>query len=412
MGVPWRTIDHEAEALLLYARGLTIEEVGARMRASSAWIRRCIRVNLMTSKPGRHGGLGPPTITLDPDPIGDAPRKLGSNGNRLDIYDRTVIQLGLEQGWSTPKIAARIGVVATSVSREISRGVNEDGRYWARPAQARAERARARPKASKLDQGALRAAVIERLNLKFSPMQVSQDLRKAFPRRDDMRVSHETIYQALYVQGRGALRQELKVAKALRSGRTARIPASKLPAKSNRPWLEGHHISTRPVEAEDRAVPGHWEGDLIVGAHHKSALITLAERSSRFTLIRKAPTGREATGVVDELITMIRGLPEALRKSLTWDQGTEMAEHPRLTLATDLQVFFCDPHSPWQRGTNENTNGLIRDFYPKGTDFRTITDADIEHTQHLLNIRPRQTLDWATPAQHLDQFLQSTAMTT
>jgi len=405
MGSRRRTIDDEAEALLLYGGGLSIEKVAARMGASTDWVRGCIRLNLMTTKPGRHGGLGPPTITLDPDPAGDAPRRPGSHGNRLDGHDRTVIQIALEQGWSFAKIAARLGVHPTTISREITRGSNEDGRYWARPAQVRAERAMARARASKLDAGELRAAVVERLNDKFSPMQVSRDLRKAFPDRDDMRVSHETIYQALYVQGRGALRQELKVAKALRSGRTSRIPASKLPPRTSRPWIEGHHISARPPEAEDRAVPGHWEGDLIVGAHHKSALITLAERSSRFTLIRKAPIGRESTGVVEELIAMIRDLPEALRKTLTWDQGTEMAEHPRLTLATDIRVFFCDPHSPWQRGTNENTNGLIRDFYPKGTDFRAISDADIEHTQHLLNIRPRMTLDWDTPAEHLNRLL-------
>ncbi|WP_405216409.1 IS30 family transposase [Agrococcus sp. Ld7] len=410
----WRrwTVDDEAEVLLMYGRGVTIEEVARRMLASTQTVTRAIRLNRMTIKQGRYGGFGPPTVALDPDPAGDASRRPGSNGNRLDGHDRTVIQLGLEQGWSVPKIAARIGVVATSIAREIARGANEDGRYWARPAQARADRARARPKASKLDPGELRAAVVARLNDKFSPMQVSHDLRKAFPARDDMRVSHETIYQAIYVQGRGSLRQELKVAKALRSGRTSRIPASKLPPRSTRPWLEGHHISTRPAEVEDRAVPGHWEGDLVIGADHKSALITLAERQSRFTLIRRLALGYDSPTVVEALITMVSFLPRDLRRSLTWDQGSEMSEHARLTIVSNIDVFFCDPHSPWQRGTNENTNGLIRDFYPKGTDFRTIGDDDIERTQHLLNIRPRMTLDWATPAEHLNQLIHHHALTT
>jgi transposase, IS30 family len=407
-----RTIDDEAEVLLLYGSGLTIAEVGRRVVASNHTVMRAIRLNLMTIQQGRYGGFGPPTMMLDPDPAADAPRRPGSHGNRLDGHDRTVIQIGLEQGWGVPKIAARLGVVATTVSREIARGANADGRYWARPAQARAERARARPKPSKLDPGELRSAVVEGLNKKFSPMQVSQDLRKTFPGRDDMRVSHETIYQAIYVQGRGSLRQELKVAKALRSGRTSRIPASKLPPRSSRTWLEGHHISTRPAEATDRAVPGHWEGDLVIGTDQKSALITLAERHSRFTLIRRLPLRHDSPTVVEALIAMISFLPRDLRRSLTWDQGSEMAEHTKLTIASDIKVFFCDPHSPWQRGTNENTNGLIRDFYPKGTDFRQISDADIAHTQHLLNIRPRMTLDWATPAEHLHHYLRDHALTT
>lgn len=244
--------------------------------------------------------------------------------------------------------------------------------------------------------------VAARLNLRFSPKQVAKDLEKAFPDRHDMRVSHETIYQALYVQGRGSLRQELKVNKALRSGRKQRIPRSDLPPRNGRPWLAGHMISDRPAEIEDRAVPGHWEGDLVIGAHHKTALISLVERHSRFVLIRRLPDQHDTKTVIDSLIEMAQSLPEDLRKTLTWDQGVEMTDHARFTIATAVQVYFCNPHSPWERGTNENTNGLIRDFFPKGTDFATITDEQVQQAQDLLNIRPRQTLDWLTPAEKLN----------
>ncbi|WGT47701.1 IS30 family transposase [Tessaracoccus lacteus] len=193
------------------------------------------------------------------------------------------------------------------------------------------------------------------------------------------------------------------VDKALRSGRRQRIPQSKLPAASTRPWLVGHELSKRPAEVADRALPGHWEGDLVLGERHKTALITLVERTSRFTLIRRLPDDHGSTTVTDQLIEMAASIPAELRKTLTWDQGSEMAEHARFTMATDTKVFFCDPHSPWQRGSNENTNGLIRDFFPKGTDFATITDDQVAEAQYLLNIRPRQTLDWDTPAERLNQ---------
>lgn len=409
MGFQW-SLEGEAEVLELLERGWSAVAVARRLGVSPGSVRQCVRRNFMTTAMGHRGGLGPPA-RIDPDPGLDRPVQ-GSHGHRMDLADRALIQNGLENQWSPARIAARLGVHRSTVTREIARNSDAQGRYRARVAQHRTEAARSRPRPTKLQaQPLLRAAVITRLNKRFSPRQTSQDLRKAFPEQHDMRVSHETVYQALYIQGKGALRHELKVDKALRSGRTSRVPKSKLPARTNRPWLQGHHISTRPPEAEDRAVPGHWEGDLIIGAHHKSALITLAERSSRFTLIRKAPLGRTSLNVVDELIAMIATLPAALRKSLTWDQGSEMAEHARLTLATDIQVYFCDPHSPWQRGTNENTNGLIRDFYPKTTDFRHISAADIENTQHLLNIRPRETLNWDTPAEHLDKFLKTVALT-
>jgi len=292
-----------------------------------------------------------------------------------------------------------------TVGRELVRN-SDGGRYQAVWAHTLMLQRRARPKATKLANEELRAAVVERLNNRFSPQQVAGDLRRAFAGHDDMQVSHETIYQALYVQGKGSLRDELRVEKALRSGRIHRRPRSALPSRGNRSWIGEHaHISQRPPEVADRAVPGHWEGDLVIGAGGKSALITLVERSTRFALIRRLPLRHDATTVAASLVEMMSGLPDSLRRSLTWDQGTEMAAHASFTLATGCGVYFADPHSPWQRGTNENTNGLVRDFHPKGTDFNHVTDQEIAETERLLNIRPRQTLDWHTPADRLNQLL-------
>jgi IS30 family transposase len=279
-------------------------------------------------------------------------------------------------------------------------------------------RTRYRPHAGKLDLVELRAEVVKLLNDRCSPQQIAGRLPVLFPDRDDMRVSHETIYQAIYLQGRGSLRQELKVAKALRSGRTARRPASKLPRRSSRPWLDGCLLVDRPAEVEDRAVPGHWEGDLVIGPNSTqqpglsgSGLVTLVERTTRFTLIGRLPGVRDSATIIDVLTDLTASLPAQLLKSITWDQGQEMAQHARFTVATNCQVFFCDPHSPWQRGTNENTNGLIRDFYPKGTDFNLVTDQDIDETTRLLNIRPRQTLNFHTPTEKITEILTGVALT-
>jgi IS30 family transposase len=248
------------------------------------------------------------------------------------------------------------------------------------------------------------------LNNKFSPQQIAGELRLMFPDRAEMHVSHETIYQALYVQGKGALRHELTVTKALRSGRAGRIPQSRLPRRSNRPWLDGARLADRPAEVEDRAVPGHWEGDLVVGPGN-SGIVTLVERATRNTLLGRLPGTRDSATVTDVLQHMIQGLPAELKRTITWDQGTEMANHAAFTIASGCPVFFCDPHSPWQRGTNENTNGLIRDFYPKGTNFNDVTDDDLAETQRLLNIRPRQTLGWRKPCDMLDELIASVAIT-
>ena len=233
-----------------------------------------------------------------------------------------------------------------------------------------------------------------------------------YPDDEDMNVSHETIYQALYVQAKGALRHELTVEKALRSGRTGRRPQSKLPRHGARSWIgEDAKISDRPAEVADRAVPGHWEGDLVLGKANQTALITLVERTSRFVLIRRLPGRHDGITVADALVDMIKDLPVQLRRTMTWVRGSEMSEHATFTLATDTKVYFCDPYSPWQRGSNENTNGLIRDFFPKGTDFSQVTDDEIHYAQENLNTRIRKTLGWKTPTDILNTSI-GVALTT
>ncbi|TQM65592.1 integrase-like protein [Klugiella xanthotipulae] len=210
-------------------------------------------------------------------------------------------------------------------------------------------------------------------------------------------------------EGRGALRHELTVVKALRTGRNRRTPASRLPSREVRPWLAGARITDRPAAASDRAVPGHWEGDLVVGPGN-SGLVTLVERATRFALIGRLPGTRDSKTVIDILQQQITQLPGWLRQTLTWDQGQEMSRHREFTVATGCPVFFCDPHSPWQRGSNENLNGLIRDYYPKGTDFNTISDAEIQAVTVQLNDRPRKTLGFHTPREKLDALIGSVAM--
>ncbi|WIE56219.1 IS30 family transposase [Curtobacterium sp. MCBD17_003] len=337
------------------------------------------------------------------------------HGRRLSRMDRVRIEIGLGQGLSMRAIAALIGVSASTVSREVRRSRSVYRSRWhydAAIGEHLAGQRRRRPRQRLLDaRPELREAVVVQLNDRHSPQQVAGRLRDVFPGREDMQVSHETIYQALYLQGRGALRHELTVEKALRSGRTGRLPQSKLPRRSSRPWLEGARLSERPAVVEDRAIPGHWEGDLVVGPRN-SGIITLVERSTRFALLGRLPGSRDSDTVIDRLAAMVATLPEQLRRSVTWDQGTEMAKHARFTVATAVPVFFCDPHSPWQRGSNENLNGLLRvDYFPKGTDFNTVTDTELQAVQDQLNRRPRQTLRFRTPAEKLDEYIQRVALT-
>ncbi len=338
-----------------------------------------------------------------------------AGNGRLTWVDRCRIQELATAGYRPARIAALLGRSRSTIGRELARGrpTGGNGRYRARAAQDRVETARRRAgRPGKLAPGtALRAEVVQRLNKRHSPEQIAARLRIDFPDQPEMRVSHETIYQALYVQGAGSLRHELTVEKALRQGRTKRRPRSKLPPRQSRSWIGPATITARPAEAADRAVPGHWEGDLVIGGDLRSALVTLFERHTRFTLISRITIHDTAT-VTDRLTQMAARLPADLWRSLTWDQGVEMADHARFTTATTCPVFFCDPHSPWQRPTNENGNGLIRDFFPKGTDFTRVTDAAVAQAEQLLNTRPRKVLGFATPAETLNKLLLTVAPTT
>ncbi|MEV6932858.1 IS30 family transposase [Dactylosporangium sp. NPDC051485] len=323
----------------------------------------------------------------------------------LSQDERVVIADRLRAGVSQSAIAAELGRPRSTVSREIAR--NQDpagGGYQPFAAQQRAERRRPRPKPRKLaGNPALRDLVQELLASRHSPRQISARLRRDFPDRNELRVSHETIYQALYVQGRGALRREL--AAALRTGRAVRRPRTTgtRPSRFTAPMLM---ISDRPAEADDRAIPGHWEGDLIIGKDGRSAIGTLVERATRYVLLVHLGTrGRSAETVRDALLDTVATLPQHLKRSLTWDQGAEMALHHQFTLAANMPVFFCDPHSPWQRGSNENTNGLLRQYFPKGTNLAGHTPEHLAAVAAELNSRPRQTLGWDTPAERLAQFL-------
>lgn len=331
----------------------------------------------------------------------DAPSKVSDR--YLCLEDRIAIADGLVLKDSLRTIATRIGKNVSTISREV-REHSIAGRYLPHQADRAAVAARARPKQSKLVVNAvLRAAVEEGLSRKLSPEQISHRLRRDHPDDESMRVSHETIYQALYFQARGGLKQQVQ--QALRTGRTRRKPHRKDGERYQRFIDPMVMISDRPAEVEDRAVPGHWEGDLITGEQNKSAIGTLVERSTRYTMLLHLPDGHDAEQVRDAIITAMKDLPAHLRGSLTWDQGAELARHKQISIATDMQVYFCDPASPWQRGSNENTNGLLRQYFPKGTDLSIHSPADLEHVAQQLNGRPRKTLGWDTPAERLRDLI-------
>ena len=285
-------------------------------------------------------------------------RPVPVSGRFLSHGEREEIALGLAQSLSVSEIARRLGRHRSSVGREIARGARADGSYRAMAADRSAELRRHRPRPAKLAVNtALREVVQAGLTKRWSPAQIAATLKVEFPDQPEMRVSHETIYQAIYVQGRGALRREL--AQCLRTGRAIRRPKRR--AEERRGRIPGMlMISERPAEVADRAVPGHWEGDLIIGKNSASAIGTLVERSTRYCLLLHLPLDHSAEAVQEAILDTITTLPTHLRRSLTWDQGKEMSKHAEITAATDLAIYFCDPHSPWQRGSNENTNGLLR----------------------------------------------------
>ncbi len=324
---------------------------------------------------------------------------------RLRLAEREEISRGVIAGDSLRAIARRLGRATSTVSREVAHNGRRAG-YRAWHAERTAiERAR-RPKPAKLATNLRLTALVEALLAqRWSPEQIAARLRHDHPGQPEMWVSHETIYQSLFVQGRGALRAEL--ARCLRSGRTRRRPEGRYaPGRGRIPNMV--LISERPAEVADRAVPGHWEGDLLMGRDNHSAISTLVERRTRYVMLVALPHGRTAEAVRDALAERITALPDQLRRSLTWDQGKEMSEHVRLTIETGVQVYFCDPHSPWQRGSNENTNGLLRQYFPKGTDLSRHTQGELDAVAREFNGRPRQTLGWLKPSEAYAEVVAST----
>lgn len=336
---------------------------------------------------------------------GVKPRTKPQSALRLSLPEREEISRGLLAGESCRIIAMRLGRAPSTVSRDVATG-GARAQYRAWRADDQAHRRTHRPKTPKLIAcPRLRVEVERGLTRRWSPQQIAARLRRDFPDDLEMRVSHETIYQSLFVQGRGALRLELT--RCLRSGRAQRRPHGRASGFGRLKNMV--MISARPAEIEDRAIPGHWEGDLIMGKLSHSASGTLVERQTRFVMLINLRGGRLAEDVKDALITTVRELPLHLRRSLTWDQGREMAEHVPFTVATGVQVYFCDPHSPWQRATSENSNGLLRQYFPKGTDLSRYTQAQLDVVSAELNGPPRQTLDWQTPS---EAFAHVIAMTT
>ena len=324
-------------------------------------------------------------------------------GRCLSFAEREEIALGRAGGEKIRAIAARLGRSPSTVSRELTRNADRSGRYRATTAHALAYERASRPKPSKLAVNlVLRAKVEQDLQKRYSPEQIAGRLRREFPDDAEMRVSTETIYQSLYVQSRGALRRDL--ARCLRTGRALRRPCRQPGQRKNRiPNMI--NISQRPAEAADRAVPGHWEGDLIIGKKNLTAIGTLVERTTGYTMLLHLPDGYKAEQVRDALAAKIQTLPSQLRASLTWDQGPEMLEWKQVSIDADIDIYFCDPHAPWQRATNENTNGLLRQYFPKGTDLSVHTVADLDAVAAELNDRPRKRLAFAKPIEELGPLL-------
>jgi transposase, IS30 family len=338
----------------------------------------------------------------------NAPRAGG--GRYLSLAEREEIAVLAAAGEGVRAIAVQLGRAPSTVSRELRRNsspVHGRYRYRAVAAQVRAEERARRPKPAKLAvNGELRGWVQGKLEEDWSPEQISARLVVEFPGCAEMRVSHETIYQALYVQGRGALRRELTA--HLRTGRALRKPRRTEGTRAGR-LQDTVNISERPAEAADRAVPGHWEGDLIAGQAGKSQIGTLVERTTRYTMLVPMPGGKSAEAFAAALTPVIADLPASLRRSLTWDQGKEMARHQQIAVDADVKIYFCDPHSPWQRPSNENTNGLLRQYFPKGSDLSTVTPGRLRDVADQLNGRPRKTLSWKTPAEAMAELLGSQA---
>jgi len=366
----------------LWAKGWKFVEIARELDYSADVIRVTVRYDQV--REGR------------PDEWSPAP-------GRLSVEEREEILLGLRDEESMSSIARRLGRSPSTITREVAANGGPEN-YGAWRAHCRARSAVRRPKPAKLDYPMLVEQVTTWLEELWSPQEISSRLRLEFPDDLMMQVSHETIYQSLFVQGRGELRREL--ARCLRSGRTSRRSQGRVDGRGKIPNMV--MISERPAEVEDRAVPGHWEGDLIIGANALSAVGTLVERATRYLLLLHLPNGHGAEEVKGAMREAIESLPRELTRTITWDQGKEMARHVDFTTVTDVPIYFCDPHSPWQRGSNENTNGLLRQYMPKGTDLSMHSKEDLERIQRSLNGRPRRTLGYLKPEEKFAEFVALT----
>jgi transposase, IS30 family len=354
--------------------GRTYDQIGAALEA---------RPSAVANVVVRAGGLRPR-------------RPTPSSERFLSLGEREEISRGLAAGQSCRAIARRLDRRPSTITREVARNGGPN-KYRAAEAERACRRRRRRPKARKLARNPKLAGLVEdKLSEKWAPEQISRWLADEYPDDPELRVSHETIYLSLFVQGKGSLRKELH--RYLRSGRAIRRPKRPSNHKGKSPIPDKVMISERPAEVADRAVPGHWEGDLLLG-QKSQAIATLVERKTRYVMLAHLPRGYSAPEVRDALTELVVRLPEELRRSLTWDQGGEMAHHVAFSVATGVPVYFCEPASPWQRGTNENTNGLLRQYFPKGVDFKKFTQADLDAAARQLNGRPRKTLGWKNPAE-------------
>jgi IS30 family transposase len=371
-------------------------QVGVSRYSGGLWWRNAGAMKLIGAAGG--GGL------FDPgQPDGESGR-----GHPLSLDERIEIQLGLRRGQGHGAIAAGLGRDRTVVWREVRRNSGPDGVYHAGTAHGRAHTRARRPKPFKIIAGGLATFIRDNLKEGWSPKLIAEVLARDYADDGSMRISHETIYKCLYVQSRGQLRKDL--AQYLSLKRTARVPREKTRDGETRGrFNEALKISERPAEAADRAVPGHWEGDLIIGAGTQSAIGTLVERSTRFTILLHLPVDHGAEAVTAAMIAQMKDLPGHLRRSITWDRGSEIAAYEQIRMELGAPVYLCDPHSPWQRGTNENTNRLLRHWFEKGTDLNQYTAQDLKRVQDSLNRRPRPTLNLDTPAQRLNQLLLQSA---
>ncbi len=382
MGRPGLSDQEKSELWRRWQAGQSLSEIGAAL--------------------GKHAGSIHGVISLKG---GIAPSARKRSSTHLTLQEREQISRGLATNMSLRAIARDLGRSPSTISREILknqgiikyRAITADEQAWVRSLRPKVCLLARRPD--------LCRTVASKLAMKWSPEQISGWLKSEFPDQPDMQISHETIYQSLFIQARGVLKKEL--AAHLRSRRMMR--RSKLSTTKGRPRgqiIDATSISERPAEVADRAIPGHWEGDLLTGSHN-SHIATLVERHSRFTILVQV-AGKDTNSVVTALTREVNKIPASLRKTLTWDRGTEMAQHKAFTIATDVQVYFCDPRSPWQRGSNENTNRLLRQYFPKGTDLKAFDQDYLDQIAQQLNERPRKTLGFDTPAARLAACVAAT----